>query len=247
MSKSNSVSRFGIGRFSVLAVVGLLIVGAGIAGGVSSASAAPRSTSSANSDQVDVAYFQAWLARYNVDAPTRARLIEKLKSGQLWDSMKAGAIPVSQIHRSTSSEDISVATFTDGSIVVSSIEKPTVAAPGVIVPYVIGGCTVSSGTGFSVFTGCTISQDSGTVLLTFKASYEKYTGGAKIDSATNPTVVAHYGSASSPTLVISPAVSYSTATPAVATEHSHFTASNGSEDLYLSLRVTTAQAWTTTY
>ncbi|MCC4909083.1 hypothetical protein [Microbacterium sp. cx-59] len=230
-----------LGRF-----VSACVVVAGVSSGmlfVGSAANAAEITSD------DSAAFEEFYDRYGVDDATQQRLIQVLESGELLDSMTSGAEPVSTVETDAEGSTEIISTFEDGSISVTSLEKPSVApSDGTVAPRAVSGCTLYNGGGFASYSNCLVSNGNGTTSLQFRADYSRSANSASISNWRDAQVVAHYGTASAPTLT----PVRTTATPqqpAVVTMYSRFTSYNGlsSEDLYLSLRVSPSQAWTTTY
>lgn len=185
---------------------------------------------------------------HGVDPETTSELVAEILAGNLPDSV-TGGIPDSVSTQETPEGTVSVETFGDGSILVSTIEAADESNPtGIIQPRAISGCRDFSSGGYVSKQGCTISQATGLFTMSFKADYSFWGSGASIGNAHSPAVQAWYGTATLPTLNRTSATGSGTA-PAVVTSYSRYTnhAGTSSEDLYLSLRVYTKSATTTSY
>ncbi len=103
---------------------------------------------------------------YGVDAAIQASLLDNLESGIFPDSMTGGEV-VSTYEVITDEATSTVATYEDGSIFVTSTETPVEGTAG----RGVSGCTVSSYTGVTYYTGCRISGQAGLVGLSFVTSF----------------------------------------------------------------------------
>jgi len=187
-----------------------------------------------------------WWSAYGVEEAVQDELIENLELDVLPMAVWGESEPVQVISQETFDGLETIEVFADGSITVSSIQPS--APSGGVSSFAISGCSVSGGGGFGTFSNCTISQSSGIVSISFKAGYSRYSGGAVINSYSNASVSALYGSAPTPSLTLIRKNQVGTQ-PATVTAQTRYTSWNNgsSEDIYLSLRVTSASAWTTTY
>ncbi|MDY0828468.1 hypothetical protein SK224_04935 [Microbacterium sp. BG28] len=207
------------------------------------------SASATSPTTADAAAFEEFYDRYGVDEVTQNDLLEQLAAGEILDSMTSGAEPVTTYERDSAEQTEYVSVFEDGSISVTGFEKPVEEVnEGGVGTRAVSDCTSYSGGGYASYANCLVSNGNGTMSLQFRADYSRWASGASISNARDAQVVAHYGTATAPTLTTVRA----NATPqqeAVVTMYSRFTSWNGlsSEDLYLSLRVNATQAWTTTY
>jgi len=225
-------------------------IGSGLAGLVVAGSllfGAAMPARAVTADHPDWNPLRDWFTSYGVTAADQSHLISTLDAGGIIDSMRADAVPVSTrvVEKAGSTE--SITTFADHSITVGALEKPQTAGTG-MQPRAIAGCSTSSGGGYASFQNCTVSQSNGTVTMTFKADYSRWATGASISNYREANAIVNYGSATQPDWSFVRTTG-SGATPATVTAHSRYTTYNnaGSEELYLSLRVSSSQAWTTTY
>jgi hypothetical protein len=194
-----------------------------------------------------------WFTSQGVSNSTQDTLIAKLDSGKPLDSMTGAVQPVSTTAQQTATELVNRSVYPDGSVAVTSLETPAATAGGAtarsVHPLQIMGCKESNGGGYVVESNCKVEIATGPYDFWFNATYERYTGGAQIDTANKPNAVVKYGNITSGPTVSIKQKKQDGSTPAYAQEHAKYE-SNGSatsEDLYLSLRVTTSKAYTTNY
>lgn len=142
-----------------------------------------------------------FLTAYGVQAETQAALLNKIRNGESWDSM-AGSTPVSTEVFTTARELREVRTFADGSIAVTTMERPSATTSGVT-PMSVGGCTMGGvGTVSRTMKGCEVQHNLGLIKMGFYADY-KYTysslgdpwvKAASIQRVYNPTALVVGGS-----------------------------------------------------
>lgn len=138
--------------------MGIAIVGA-VALGSMTTGFAPADTAGATS----MPEARAFLAQYGADRATQDRLISAYRAGESWDSL-TDAVPVSVREEVRGDGVYTVATFADGSIQVTAVER---AQPESLLTRGIAGCTVSG----KQYTGCKIDTWVGVVAMSFYASY----------------------------------------------------------------------------
>ncbi len=213
------------------------------------ATLAPMPALASPNETPDSSAFISWSAQYGVESEVIAELVAKLESGQLLDSMRSTSEPVETKTNIGSIGIETIATFADGSIVVSSVESPKLSdGKSGLSPQAITGCSLSSSGGYASYSNCRVYSSNGTISVSFYANYSRWSSGASISNWRNPEATANYGSMALPRLnaVRTSAVG---AQPAVVTLTSRFTSWNNlqTEDIYLSLRVSPSSAWTTQY
>lgn len=230
------------------AAVAALVSGTILAGALS---AVPASAVTSGQDQTAL---RSWFTSQGISVTTQDALIAKLDRGELLDSMTGSVQPVGTTTTETSTELLSRSVYPDGSVSVTSLETPPTTAGArsgtrSFSPQQITGCKESNGGGYVVESNCKVEIATGPYDLWFNATYERYTGGAQIDTANKPNAVVKYGN-----IVAAPTVSIKRkkqdgSLEAYAQEHALYKSTNlgSSEDLYVSLRVTTSKAWTTNY
>lgn len=187
-------------------------------------------------------------ASHGVSAEVQDALVAELESTGAVDSMEPGAEPVSVHSEDTGGATVTVATFPDGSISVSTIEKPLELKPGQIAPMAsVSGCTTNSGPGYVTYKSCTVAADNGIFRMSFLVSYEKYQGAsAQILAAWSAKATSGTGTITSPTRELYRPQS-SSVQQAVAKYHSDYKAwSNlSSQDVYLGFWLTSTGATST--
>lgn|GEM_PF-2757632 len=188
----------------------------------------------------------SWYEDRNASPEDISSVLTKLESGQPLESWNPEATPVASDRFETLHESGTLLRFSDGSMLEQRIEKPVVA--GVIGPMSITGCSTMSSGIYAHFSNCLISQGDGIKNMSFRATYTRWATGAGISSWWDPMVSTAYGSATAPTFSFT-RPNASGSLPAVVTSFSVYTSAigGGTETLYLSLRVTSSSAWTTTY
>lgn len=160
-------------RIKTLAVVGTTTaVAAALA--IGSAYAAHADTISAK----DETYVRTSLTDHGVTGKTQDKLIAKYAAGQVFDSDRPGAKPVSEKTELVNSVRITTYRYADGSFGVAKAEQGSDHANAV------SGCQVAWRKNDQVFwTGCRISWDAATWSMSYVANYGIYQFGSWIDSA----------------------------------------------------------------
>lgn len=184
------------------------------------------------------AEIRASFNEFNVDPKQQDKLIKKLQNGQPLDAF-TDAQPVQVEDRSTALEDVTIERYADGSFKEQSVEKAVEAAPGVVAPMaVINNCSYSGGSGYAVYSGCSIAANwSGIINLAFVATYQHVNGGpSSIISVGNSTQNCAGVSCESPTVWIGRGSSIGT-TPAWAQAQSRVQAAWGSWEVWVQLQV----------
>ncbi|WP_141371953.1 hypothetical protein [Cellulomonas cellasea] len=204
---------------------------------------------SASAEEDQFAPTRAFWTQYGVPAETQDALIAELLAGGTIDAFDQNAVPVSSRQHTTLEDSSTVATFSDGSILVTSRERPdrrltsNSVTPDAVTTY-LGDCSVTSGAGWVSYRGCNVEATDGIRYIGYKASYEKYSSGnAQILATWDAHVSCTYGSMTTPTVAYSRLQSTSTQS-AVVKRVSTWTGTGGnsSETMYLSLWVTRAGA-----
>lgn len=124
------------------------------------------------------AEIRASFEEFSVDSKQQDTLIKKIRAGQPLDAF-TGANPISVEDRSTATEDVTIERFADGSFKAQSVEKaPEIISEAVTPRAVINGCSYSGGSGYAVYSGCSISANwSGIISIGFVATYQHVNGG----------------------------------------------------------------------
>jgi hypothetical protein len=148
-----------------------------------------------------------WLISEGVTNDLASQLAKKHSQGKTLDS-ENGSTPVKVIKNDTAEKYVEKKIFADGSVSVSSIEKPTknyeASSLPIARPAYVGSCeTVSSGSGYRVYYDCRVQEKNGIVDLAFRATYQIVQGAYdKISSAWGGYYYSSGGSISGPKLTI---------------------------------------------
>ncbi|MFZ2464807.1 MAG: hypothetical protein WAW77_14555 [Caldibacillus thermoamylovorans] len=126
----------------------------------------------------DIKTLEAFFNQYNVDKKTQVSLIKKLKNGEKWDSLKNDTLPV--LENTVELEDgtkENVRVFEDGSIAVSSVDLSDATITNItptkrnIGPLAVTPGTVTSGTGYSIYSKAKVHQSTGVISAHFYADF----------------------------------------------------------------------------
>ncbi|WP_284991775.1 hypothetical protein [Arthrobacter sp. efr-133-TYG-120] len=186
----------------------------------------------------DEARIRASFNEFNVGTAQQDKLIKKLRAGQPLDAF-TGVEPVLVEDRSTRTKEMVIERFADGSFKAQSVERPLEAASAsVTLRAVITNCSYSGGSGYAVYSGCSIAANwSGIINVAFVATYQHVNGGpSSILSVGNSTQNCAGVSCSSPTVWIGRGTSIGT-TPAWAQAQSRVQAAWGSWEVWVQLQV----------
>lgn len=197
------------------------------------------------------AQFRAFYNEWGVSSQVQDGLVELLENGELLDSMRAGEPSSSELLDDGDSL-VRIDTYPDGSILVLEVEKPDEDLPpsSGVGPLAnsLTGCSVSSGGGWASYSNCLVKANTGTMVIQFRVSYEKYAGAnAKLLSSHSGSSSAAYGTITLPkrslwrpnsTAVQKATVKY----------HAKFKSWNGaaSEDIYLGFWLSANGTWSIT-
>jgi hypothetical protein len=154
----------------------------------------------------DIKSLKEFFKTYKISKTTQDRLIEKLNKGKIWDSLKKDQEPVSVSEIEVSEEVVeTIATYNDGSIVVTVVEKaeiieevntpndrpgivrpgivtpgiatPGIATPGTITPYAVSPGTTTGGSGYMNHKGAKAYVYYGVANAHFYADFTIVNGG----------------------------------------------------------------------
>lgn len=175
-------------------------------------------------------------SEHGVSEQIQQSLVDKLNESGTIDAISQDAEPVSVENRRVAGAEVTVATFEDGSITVTSFESPDPVPEGSIASRAVyGNCQVTSGSGWASYKNCEVVSDAGVYRIGFKVTYERYaTMNAKILSSGSEQAVAGGGAITHPTRYLWRPQSTSNQS-AVVKYRSYYTAwtSSYSEDVYL--------------
>lgn len=132
------------------------------------------STSSTGASQdADEDILVSFLEDAGVPADQRNRLIQKWRTGEPWDSQIAHSKAASQrvVEHETYTETVDI--FADGSIVISTVDKPRDASGSVggVSPLGVSQCSVTSTNYANYYNNCRASMSNGVVTLRFDFNY----------------------------------------------------------------------------
>lgn len=115
---------------------------------------------------------------YSVPTETQDRLMAGIQRGEPTQASRGLSEPVSTNKVEHEAAFVDVSTFADGSISVTTLEKPVVAAGGQMGTRSVTGCSYSGGSGYAVYNNCQVYQASDAVTTSFRASYQVVSSGA---------------------------------------------------------------------
>lgn len=143
------------------------------------------------------------LSAMGVDSKTQNSLIDKLKSGQIWDSMnpemqdKGIVSTTSSIDLDGNKVTITKTVYPDGSVSVVSITVPSKSngSGDIVTPQDVGGGSSSCGSGYCNTYGAKVDGGNGVVTASFLADYSIVNGGYdSILKVYQPSVKVYFGS-----------------------------------------------------
>lgn len=130
---------------------------------------------------------RAFMTEFGVPANTQEELLAALKEGDMGLANSPDARPVSVETEARDGSTFEISTYADGSIAVIEREIPVVVKPGTVTPYAVTGCSVSSGSGYSNYTGCKIHY------RTHVFSYGFYANFTLVQGLYNDQITRAYG------------------------------------------------------
>ncbi len=228
--------------FSItVSAVALILVGLSVPAQASSG------TKISSSDRQHVLEF---FREYSVPPSRWGPLIKEWERGKPWDSVKGGQ-PASIEMQDRADATVSISRYPDGSVKVSSLEKPIQAVGGGggdgTTPYAsVSGCRVFTGSGYAVYRGCRVENQWGNIYLGFNADYEVWPGYGQIDGVGNQTAGCWGWGWSCDQPWFEPIKSGSDGWgPGTARAHSWIHSPWGSWDVWVQLNVSGSGAWAT--
>jgi hypothetical protein len=159
--------------------MGACAVGGILAGMLAMPAAANASTPTL--DAAGTAKLEAFWSEYSVPEATQARLLEGVNDGKMMVSDLQSEEPITSKTIERVTDTAVVSTYSDGSISVTTQQKPVVWAPkpGTVTTQgsSITGCSVTSGSGFRGFANCKVQGNSGLIGFGYYLSYTLVQGG----------------------------------------------------------------------
>lgn len=135
----------------------------------------------------DVEYLKDFLTEYGVEKSVQQKLIAKIKSGKIWDSVSEVSEVVNSQTIKKGDEIETIDTFKDGSVKITTID-PAQVEEGVvetdsdgelIVPLGVDPGKISSGSGYTTFTGAKVYMKTGIANAHFYANFTILAGSSK--------------------------------------------------------------------
>lgn len=158
---------------TILSIV--LTMGLGVASGSVSASEIEQTTHTLSND--DIKSLKEFFKTYKVSKDTQYLLIDKLNKGELWDSLK-GQEPVSVSEIEVRKDVVeTIATYNDGSIVVSGFEPDITEEVAVVSPFAVDPGTVTGGSGYTNHKGAKVYVYVGVANAHFYSDFTLVNGG----------------------------------------------------------------------
>ena len=181
----------------------------------------------------------SWYLDRGVAEETATKLADAFLRGEVPDSSKADAVPISEETHRDGNWVVTVRTFADGSISESRLEQPDFSTDSGYSTRSVGSCEgTSSGTGWYSYSNCRVEEETSWVALSFRADYTRSGGLGAISAVRQPYQWAALGTATTPVLSITRSMQ-NTSGPATAQGQSSFTkpGGGGSSTLYVYLYV----------
>jgi len=129
---------------------------------------------------------RSFLHENGVSGPTQKALLTKLQRGEPWDSLRPDASPVSEETTLHDRHATTRAVYADGSIVITSVSKPTPESSGEgdVSPLSVEACSVRNSPPYAVYyDSCRADVNYGIIRMGFYFNYQQITSlGAKITS-----------------------------------------------------------------
>ena len=138
-----------------------------------SASTATASDGSLALDEADIVQLTEFFEGYGVPPATQSVLLIKLAAGEIWDSLSPDATPVSVEQYETDTSAVRIDTYDDGSIGVTSADRPQPEPPAGTIPPLatLTGCTASPSGTTRIRTNCKVGHSTGIITMHFRANY----------------------------------------------------------------------------
>ncbi|MFD6141434.1 hypothetical protein [Promicromonospora sp. NPDC060271] len=188
-------------------------------------------TASASTD--DYTHLRNYWTQYGVSGQVQEQLIRSMEAGENPDSMTLETEPIAVRTVREGTMETTVLQYPDGSVSTQSIQAPRTA--GGVSASGISECSVTQGSGWVRYSGCKVSAGNGSIYISFKVTYEKYSqANAEIKNHGSSNVSAPGGSATDPTVSGQRRVS-TRSLEAFVKYHTVFerASGGGNEDIYL--------------
>lgn len=194
-------------RIAAFSLAGAVLIGS-LVGAPAFANASellPEYSAAGVPDISTLAQLEAELDARGVSAAAKVTILEAARTGTplLADDPTAAPVRTEKVQRSGFT--VTVKTFADGSFSEEGTEVAVKApAPGTITPMSVDGCTASSVTGGTKYTGCKVYYWQGSIAMSFFVTYTILTSGNdKINSVWGENTSAPFYGQSNASLSIS--------------------------------------------
>lgn len=107
----------------------------------------------------------------------REGLLEIYAAGGVWDN-SSGVAPLSVDDYRVGITDFVRTVYPDGSVSLTSVERPTTPTTDGISSRAITGCVYNLSTGVASYTNCMVKKNNGVLTEMFHASYARWSGGS---------------------------------------------------------------------
>lgn len=146
----------------------------------------------------DLVILQEFWSEFGVEEAIQAQLILNLEQGFMFESARRDSKPITTDVFESDGFEHTVETFSDGSILVSSMEIPSITSEG-MTPMNVTSCTVNLITGGEEYIGCLVSKHDGVTQLSFQVSFlVNLLGYDSIYTTFNPAATCILGSCTTP-------------------------------------------------
>lgn len=202
--KLRTRSRSGIAVFSI---AGAVLIGSlvGTPAFANASEPVPEYSAAGVPNTSTLANLEAELDARGVSAEAEETILEAARTGAPLLADDPAATPVKTERVQRNGFTVIVRTFADGSFSEAGTELAVKApAPGTVAPMSVDGCTVSSVTGGTKYTGCKVYYWQGSIAMSFFVTYTIFTSGNdKINSVWGENTSAPFYGQSNASLSIS--------------------------------------------
>ncbi|MGL3067072.1 MULTISPECIES: hypothetical protein [Planococcus] len=135
----------------------------------------------------DVNHLKSFLTEYGVEEPVQQKLIAKIRSGKLWDSLNESSEIVNSKTVEKDDGIETIETFNDGSVKITTIDPAKVeegvvktdSEGDVITPLGVTPGTISTGTGYATYSNAKVYMKTGIADAHFYANFTLLSGSSK--------------------------------------------------------------------
>jgi hypothetical protein len=125
--------------------------------------------------ETDVVEIRAELSRFGVDPEVQVALVEKLRVGEVWDSLKPGASPIDETTVTDTRRVTTLMRYADGSVKASTVSVPQ--SGGGVEPRGVSECIVTNATSYGYWArDCHVAEHWVLFGLDFRFDWESIRG-----------------------------------------------------------------------